>query len=132
LSTPARRASADGGSADLSADVISSNIMARIYTNFKPGASTGGVQSTWFAREKPCAPCLKRIAATRLTASNFRTQEANRREAIDRLVRMIRQVAIERPVRTPTPPSLGSKLRRLAAIAKRGDVKSTKDIEAPG
>jgi len=53
--------------------------------------------------------CLKRTAAARLTASNFRTQEANRREAIDRLVPMIRQAAIERPVRTPTRPSLGSK-----------------------
>jgi len=76
--------------------------------------------------------CLKRIAATRLTASNFRTQEANRREAIDRLVRMIRQAAIERPVRTPTRPSLGSKRRRLAAIAKRGDVNVSKGREAAG
>ena len=29
--------------------------MARIYTSFAPGASTGGVPSTWFAPEKPCA-----------------------------------------------------------------------------
>src|SRR6516162_4381294 len=76
--------------------------------------------------------CLKRIAAARLTAANFRTQEANRREAIDRLVRMIRQAAIERPVRTPTRPSLGSKRRRLAAIAKRGDVNVSKGREAAG
>jgi ribosome-associated protein len=58
-----------------------------------------------------------------LTAGNFRTQEANRRDAIGRLVRMIRQAAIERPVRKPTRPTFGSKQRRLTGKAKRGEVK---------
>ena len=74
---------------------------------------------------------LERLAGSRLTrdgeivltAGSFRTQEANRRDAIDRLVRMIRQAAIERPVRTPTRPTLGSKQRRLTGKAKRGQVK---------
>ena len=74
---------------------------------------------------------LERIAGTRLTkdgeivltAENFRTQEANRRDAIDRLVRMIRQAATERPLRTPTRPTLGAKHRRLAGKARRGEVK---------
>ena len=74
---------------------------------------------------------LERIAGTRLTkdgeivltAGNFRTQEANRRDAIDRLVRMIRQAAVEHPVRRPTRPTLGSKQRRLTGKAKRGEVK---------
>lgn len=74
---------------------------------------------------------LERIAGARmtkdgeivLTAGNFRTQEANRREAISRLVRMIRQAAVERPLRVPTRPSLGSKQRRLAGKAIRGEVK---------
>ena len=52
-----------------------------------------------------------------LTAGNFRTQEANRRDAIDRLVRMIRQAAIERPFRVPTRPTLGSKQRRLVFVS---------------
>jgi len=74
---------------------------------------------------------LERLAGTRLTkdgeivitAGNFRTQEANRRDAIDRLVRMIRQAAVERPVRRPTRPTLGAKQRRLSGKAKRGEVK---------
>ena len=74
---------------------------------------------------------LERLAGSRLTrdgeivltAGSFRTQEANRRDAIDRLVRMIRQAAVERPVRTPTRPTLGSKRRRLTSKAKRGEVK---------
>ena len=83
---------------------------------------------------------LERIAGTRLTkdgeivltAANFPTQEANRREAIDRLVRMIRQAAIERPVRTPTRPTLCSKRRRLARIAKRGEVKRQRRAPSAG
>lgn len=81
---------------------------------------------------------LERIAGTRLTkdgeivltAGNFRTQEANRRDAMDRLVRMIRQAAIERPVRRPTRPTLGGKQRRLTGKAKRGEVKRQR--RAPG
>ena len=74
---------------------------------------------------------LERIAGSRLTkdgeivltASRFRTQEANRRDAIDRLVKMIREAAVERPVRRPTRPSLGSKLRRLDSKTQRSGVK---------
>jgi ribosome-associated protein len=71
---------------------------------------------------------LERIAGARmtkdgeivLTAGNFRTQEANRRDAIERLVRMIRQAAVERPVRIPTWPTLGAKQRRLTAKRSAG------------
>ena len=74
---------------------------------------------------------LERLAGARLTnngeivltAGNYRTQEANRKDAIDRLVRMIKQAAIERPVRTPTRPTLGAKQRRLTSKAKHGEVK---------
>ena len=52
-----------------------------------------------------------------LTAGTFRTQEANRKDAIGRLVRMIRQAANERPVRRPTRPTLGSK----QGEARRGE-----------
>jgi ribosome-associated protein len=82
---------------------------------------------------------LERIAGTRLTkageivltAGNFRTQEANRRDALDRLVRMIRQAAIERPVRRPTRPTLGAKQRRLTGKAKRGEVKRQRREPGP-
>src|SRR5271166_2769599 len=74
---------------------------------------------------------MEHIAGSRLTkdgeivitADKFRTQEANRRDAIDRLVRMIRLAAIERPPRKPTRPSFGSKLDRLAGKTKRAEVK---------
>jgi ribosome-associated protein len=74
---------------------------------------------------------LGRIAGARMTkdgeivitAGNFRTQEANRRDAIGRLVQLIRQAAAERPARRPTRPTLGAKQRRLSGKAKRREVK---------
>jgi ribosome-associated protein len=68
---------------------------------------------------------LERIAGARLTkdgeivltAGNFRTQEANRKDAVNRLVRMIRLAAAERPVRRPTRPTLGANQRRPPGLA---------------
>ena len=53
-----------------------------------------------------------------------RTQEANRREAIDRLVEMV-QRACERPkARLKSRPTLGSKQRRLETKRKHGETKA--------
>jgi ribosome-associated protein len=59
----------------------------------------------------------------RIEASRFRTQGANRQDAIERLVRLLRQAA-ERPrARRPTRPSAASRLRRLEAKRRRGRAK---------
>lgn len=53
-----------------------------------------------------------------------RTQEGNRREAVERLVELISQ-ASERPkIRRPSKPTLASKTRRLEAKRQRGDIKA--------
>ncbi|MGR7995915.1 alternative ribosome rescue aminoacyl-tRNA hydrolase ArfB [Xanthobacter sp. ZOL 2024] len=75
---------------------------------------------------------LARLAGRRLTqdgdiliqAQRFRTQERNREDAIGRLVELIRSATEVAPVRRATRPTLGSKQRRLAAKARRGEVKS--------
>ncbi len=65
-------------------------------------------------------------------AQKFRTQEANRREAVERLVEMI-QKASERPeIRRPTRPTAGSKLRRLDAKRRRGQTKAGRKAPEPG
>lgn len=94
------------------------------------------VQLRFNVRSSPSLPervrvRLERIAGTRLTndgeivitASRFRTQEANRRDAIERLAEMIRQAAIQPKFRVPTRPSLGAKKRRVEAKKKRAGVK---------
>jgi ribosome-associated protein len=75
---------------------------------------------------------LTRLAGRRVGADGFltiharskRSQEANRREAIDRLVELV-QRACERPKpRRETRPTLGSKKRRLEAKRRHGETKA--------
>ena len=79
---------------------------------------------------------LKKIAGRRVTAhgiliikaQRYRSQEQNRRDAIDRLVAMIRK-AIEVPgYRRPTRPTKASKQRRLATKRRRGDLKRQRRV----
>ncbi|WP_339832132.1 alternative ribosome rescue aminoacyl-tRNA hydrolase ArfB [uncultured Parvibaculum sp.] len=79
----------------------------------------------------PVKARLERIAGAKLTkdgiviitANRFRTQEANRRDAIGRLVEMIAAAAHRPKFRVPTRPSLGEKKRRLESKVRRGATK---------
>jgi ribosome-associated protein len=74
---------------------------------------------------------LIRLAGKRITsdgvlvivAREFRTQERNRQEAIDRLVELIRKAAEKPKSRRKTKPTLGSKRRRLETKRHRGETK---------
>lgn len=61
-----------------------------------------------------------------LIAESFRTQEANRKDALDRLKEIIRKAAFVPKKRIPTRPSLGAKKRRLESKAKRGVTKQNR------
>jgi len=74
---------------------------------------------------------LVRLAGNRMTndgililkATRFRTQEANRQDAIERLVQLVR-CAVRKPVpRIKTRPSRGSKERLKAAKRHRSRIK---------
>ncbi|MGH7046765.1 MAG: alternative ribosome rescue aminoacyl-tRNA hydrolase ArfB [Stellaceae bacterium] len=58
-----------------------------------------------------------------ITARRFRTQERNRRDALDRLIGLIRRAAIPPAPRRPTRPSAAARERRHAAKARRGALK---------
>jgi ribosome-associated protein len=58
-----------------------------------------------------------------IIAESKRTQEANRREALSRLVEIIRQAAFVPKRRIATKPSKGAIKRRLESKAKRSAVK---------
>lgn len=74
---------------------------------------------------------LLKLAGRRVTsegilvihARRFRTQERNRKDAIDRLIELIRKAARKPKVRRKTKPTLESKKRRLEAKRRRGEVK---------
>jgi ribosome-associated protein len=81
---------------------------------------------------------LTQLAGTRMTADGeliidarrFRTQERNRKDALERLIALI-QKATERPKkRRPTKPSHAAKQRRLEAKRRRSQLKQHRRFDA--
>jgi len=74
---------------------------------------------------------LVRLAGRRITAEGvliidarrFRTQEQNRRDALNRLVDLIRAAAIRPKVRRATSPTVASRRRRLQSKLLRSRLK---------
>lgn len=58
-----------------------------------------------------------------IEARRFRTQGANRQDAIERLVELIRRAAQKPQIRHKTRPTLGSKIRRLETKRRRAGTK---------
>jgi ribosome-associated protein len=59
-----------------------------------------------------------------IKAQQYRTQEQNRADALERLAELIRRAGKTEKVRRPTKPTLGSKKRRLEGKTKRGTIKA--------
>jgi ribosome-associated protein len=74
---------------------------------------------------------LIKLAGNRITnegvlvieARQFRTQEENRKDALDRLAALVRQAAKKPKVRRPTKPSAEARRKRLEAKRQRGELK---------
>jgi ribosome-associated protein len=87
--------------------------------------------ATTQALTSPVKARLRALAGKRITAEgdllivarNHRTQEGNRRDAIDRLMQLIARASIEPIVRRKTRPTHGSKLRRLDSKRERKNTK---------
>lgn len=82
---------------------------------------------------------LKRIAGSRMTkdgvvvvtANRFRTQDANRKDARDRLAEMIAQAQHVPKKRRPTKPSRAAKARRVDSKKQKGQVKKLRGRVRP-
>jgi ribosome-associated protein len=61
-----------------------------------------------------------------ITAQRLRTQDQNRRDALERLSDLVEQARIEPKVRRPTKPTRASKQRRLEKKQQRGQVKRSR------
>ena len=59
-----------------------------------------------------------------LKAQQFRTQEKNREDALQRLRELIKSVTRVQKARRPTKPTKSSQARRLDSKTKRGTIKS--------
>jgi ribosome-associated protein len=58
-----------------------------------------------------------------IRAQSHRTQEQNKRDAIQRLVEVIKESLYEKPVRKPTKPSRSSQRKRMDSKTKSGQQK---------
>ncbi|MBT5230999.1 MAG: aminoacyl-tRNA hydrolase [Methylococcales bacterium] len=59
-----------------------------------------------------------------IKAQQFRTQEKNREDALNRLQELVKGVAVVQKARKATKPTKGSKTRRLDGKSHRGKVKA--------
>ena len=88
--------------------------------------------NAWPALPEAVRARLRRLAGRRLTdedviviiAQRFRTQEHNKRDALERLGALVAQARIEPKPRKPTRPTRASKERRLEGKQQRSQVKS--------
>ena len=77
---------------------------------------------------------LRRLAGKRLSkqgilvidARRFRTQERNRRDAMERFIRLLQKAAQKPKKRIKTRPTASSRLKRLETKLQRGETKRTR------
>jgi len=82
---------------------------------------------------------LKRLAGKRLTAegiliieaSQYRSQERNRQDAVERLVELLRKAAKKPRPRRKTKPTAASKRKRLESKRRRGQIKRLRRSPPP-
>ena len=61
-----------------------------------------------------------------IKAQQYRSQELNKQDAIERLHALVNSVAKAPEIRRPTRPTLGSQKRRLASKSQRGEIKANR------
>ena len=67
-----------------------------------------------------------------IEARRFRTQAANRRDALNRLIELIQQAAQGPKIHRKTKPTRGSKERRLKAKHHRAETKQQRKVTSDG
>ena len=66
-----------------------------------------------------------------IKAQQFRSQEMNRQDAVERLHELVNSVARPPTIRRPTKPTLGSRERRLESKTQRGRIKAMRGKITP-
>lgn len=87
------------------------------------------------ARERLISTARGRITEARelvIEARRFRTQAANRKDAMNRLVELIQKAAQEPKIHRKTKPTRGSKERRLQAKHYRAETKRERRVTSDG
>ncbi|MCZ6773822.1 MAG: alternative ribosome rescue aminoacyl-tRNA hydrolase ArfB [Proteobacteria bacterium] len=86
--------------------------------------SSSALSNAIFLRLKPLAGRrMTRDGVIVITANRFRAQEQNRRDAMDRLIALIREAAVPPKYRRPTKPSKGAIQSRLDSKRRQSEIK---------
>jgi ribosome-associated protein len=86
--------------------------------------SSPALSNAIFLRLKPLAGRrMTRDGVIVITANRFRAQEQNRRDAMDRLIALIREAAVPPKYRRPTKPSKGAIQSRLDSKRRQSEIK---------
>jgi ribosome-associated protein len=67
-----------------------------------------------------------------IRARRFRTQEGNRRDALERLAELVRRAVTEPAERIPTEPTPRSRSLRIRSKTRRGSTKASRSGPVPG
>ena len=108
-----------GGPGGQNVNKVSTAVQLRFNARSSPALS-----NAIFLRLKPIAGRLMtRDGVIVITANRFRSQDLNRKDAVERLASLIREAAVPPKYRRATKPTKASKERRLTAKTKRSSVK---------
>lgn len=89
--------------------------------------TSSSLSNAVFLRLKPLAGRrMTKDGVIVITANQYRTQEQNRHDAMDRLIALIREAAAPPRHRVATRPSKGQKQRRLDSKRRQSDLKKTR------
>jgi ribosome-associated protein len=74
---------------------------------------------------------ISRDGCLKVVSQRHRTQQANRRAALNRLAELLTAALVESPVRKPTAISYGAHQRRLRRKRRRSEIKEQRKAVAP-
>jgi len=97
-----------------------------VQLRFDARASSGLTNAVYLRLKTLAGRRMTKDGVVVITANQFRTQELNRRDALDRLVELIRAAATPPKQRRPTKPSKGAKQRRLDSKRRQSNLKKVR------
>jgi ribosome-associated protein len=101
-------------------------VATAIRLTFDPASSSLLDDSSRRRLQRIAGSQLDRNGRVTILARRFRSQEQNRKDAIDRLQRMIASALIPPSFRVPTRPTYASKMRRLENKSLRKSIKQNR------
>ncbi len=102
-----------------------------VQLRFDAKSSPNLPRSVYFRLARLAGQKMTKEGVLVITASEHRSQDRNRKAALDRLIQLIQQATIVPKKRKPTKPTYASKQRRLKKKSERGEIKKNRRSVRP-